>query len=82
MIDYATILSRKYKDAEWTLNGDDYAGLTWISDSTKPTKNELDALWAEVQSEILAEIESKQNAKEALLTKLGISADEAKLLLS
>ena len=81
MIDYAAILTRKYKDAEWTLNGDDYAGLTWVSDSTKPTKAALDALWDEVKAEIEAEIKGKAAAKASLLEKLGITADEAKILL-
>jgi len=27
--------------AEWTLNGDDYAGLTWLSDTPKPTEQEI-----------------------------------------
>ena len=81
MIDYATILSRKYKDAEWTLNGDDYAGLTWVSDSAKPTKAALDALWDEVKIEIESEIKTKADAKASLLEKLGITVDEAKILL-
>lgn len=81
MIDYAAILSRKYKAAEWTLNGDDYAGLTWVSDSAKPTKAALDALWDEVKAEIEAEIKGKADAKASLLEKLGITAEEATLLL-
>jgi len=51
MTDYATTLSVLYPDAEWTLNGDDYAGLTWLDDSPKPTQAELDAAWPAVQSE-------------------------------
>jgi hypothetical protein len=81
MIDYAAILTRKYKDDEWTLNGDDYTGLTWVSNSTKPTKDELDSLWTNVQEEIEAEIKAKINTKAALLSKLGITEDEARLLL-
>lgn len=48
-MDIPAILSDKYPGAEWTLNGDDYAGLTWLSDSPKPTEAELEALWPEVQ---------------------------------
>lgn len=81
MINYATILVRKY-NAEWTLNGDTYEGLTWLSDSPKPTKKELDDLWDEVELEIQAEAEAKATEKAALLDRLGITADEAKLLLS
>jgi hypothetical protein len=81
MIDYALILSRRYQGKQWTLNGDAYAGLTWLSDSPKPSKATLDGLWAEVQSEIAAETADKTAARQAVLDRLGITADEAKLLL-
>lgn len=80
MIDYAAILTKKY-NAEWVLNGNDYSGLTWLSESNKPTKKELDDLWSEVQTEIANEIADKATKKAALLDRLGITADEAKLLL-
>ena len=51
MIDYALILGTKYSGSEWALNGDSYDGLTWLSNTAKPTKAELDALWPEVQAE-------------------------------
>jgi hypothetical protein len=82
MIDYSQILSQKYKGSEWTLNGDEYDGLTWLSETTKPTKKELDDLWPEVKSIIKADVEAKATAKTALLKKLGITAEEAQLLLS
>ena len=50
-MDITTILSSKFAGAEWTLDGDDYTGLTWLSDTPKPTKKALEALWAEVQYE-------------------------------
>lgn len=81
MIDYAAILTRKF-NAEWTLNGDDYDGLTWLSKSNKPSRDELDALWPSVQEEIANEISAKQTAKLAVLQKLGISETEAKLLFA
>ena len=49
MVDYAAVLTAEYPGAEWTLNGDDYAGLTWLSDSPKPTKAALDKKWPKVQ---------------------------------
>ena len=51
MIDYAKILSTKYVGSQWSLNGDNYDGLTWFSDTPKPTQAELDALWPQVQYE-------------------------------
>jgi len=50
-MDIAKILSSKYAGAEWTLDGDDYTGLTWLSETAKPTKKAVEALWAEVQYE-------------------------------
>lgn len=82
MTDYAAILTRRYPSKQWTLNGDNYEGLTWLSAGKVPTKLELDALWLEVQAEIAAEPIAKANAKAALLEKLGITANEAALLLS
>jgi hypothetical protein len=81
MIDYAAILSRRYAGKEWALNGDEYTGLTWLSDGAKPTKATLDGLWSEVQQEIADEAAAKVSAREALLTRLGITAAEAQLLL-
>ncbi len=45
MIDIAFTLAHSHPAAEWTLNGDDYAGLTWLSDSPKPTEQEIDAAY-------------------------------------
>jgi len=82
MINYATILLRRYAGKEWTLDGDDYAGLTWLSEGTKPTKATLDGLWASVQQEIADEATAKVASKQAVLTKLGLTADEVAALLS
>lgn len=81
-IDYTKILSKKYASDEWTLDGDNYSGLIWLSDTAKPSQKTLDALWPEVQAEIKADKENKATQKQALLDRLGITADEAALLLS
>ena len=69
-MDIAQILTRRYAGAEWTLNGDDYLGLTWLSESTKPTKKFLDKLWPEIQAEIAAEAKAKDDAKASAIAKL------------
>jgi len=81
MVDYPTILTRKYPGQEWVLNGDEYAGLNWISDTTKPSQEELDGLWDEVVAEIEAEKQAKIDAKASAVAKLealGLSVDEIK----
>jgi len=78
-MDYAQILTRKYPGSEWTLNGDDYSGLTWLSDGPKPKKAELDALWPEVQAEIAAEVQARVDAKASAIAKLealGLTVEE------
>ncbi len=45
MTDYATVLAMNYPNSLWILDGDDYSGLTWLSNTTKPTQAELDAQW-------------------------------------
>jgi hypothetical protein len=62
-MDIATILSRKFEGAEWTLDGDDYTGLTWLSETPKPTKKELEALWPTVQYEVAYEQVEKARAQ-------------------
>jgi hypothetical protein len=58
------ILTSRYVGALWNLDGDDYTGLTWLSDTPKPTKKALEALWAEVQYETLyAQVEQARRAE-------------------
>ena len=51
-MDISLVLSRRHPDAEWTLNGDSYSGLTWLSAGKKPTLKALEAEWAQVEYEI------------------------------
>jgi hypothetical protein len=65
MIDYAQILTTNYAGSQWSLNGDSYDGLTWLSDTPKPTQAELDALWIPTQ-ETIAKGKCKKQASELL----------------
>jgi len=49
MTDYAAVLNAIRPGTAWTLNGNDYAGLTWLDDSPKPTKRTLDDAWPDVE---------------------------------
>lgn len=65
----------------WAIVGDDYEGITFI-EAQPITKAEFEAGFAQYDA-WKAEQEAKAAAdKAALLAKLGITADEAKLLLS
>jgi hypothetical protein len=63
MTDYAAVLSANYPDAIWTLNGDTYDGLTWLSDTPKPSQAELDAAWPTVDyNNEIAAVETARRA--------------------
>jgi hypothetical protein len=65
----------------WVITGDDYEGIQFI-DCEPITKEEFEAGFAQYDA-WKAEQDSKAAAdKAALLAKLGITADEARLLLS
>jgi len=64
MTDYAAVLQAIRPGAQWTLDGDDYAGLTWLDDSPVPTQAELDAAWPQVQYERgYAAVEAQRRAR-------------------
>ena len=52
MTDYAAVLVAIRPGASWTLNGDDYAGLTWLDESPKPSQKTLDDAWPQVQHDM------------------------------
>ena len=85
MIDYALILTINYVGKEWSLDGDSYDGLTWFSDTPKPTQEELDALWESTQATVAANAQAEINTKASALAKLaalGLTEDEVKALVT
>jgi hypothetical protein len=78
-MDIAAILESKYPNSQWTLDGDSYEGLIWLSDSAKPSQEELENLWDEVFAELQAQAQAKIDAKASAISKLqalGLSIDE------
>ncbi len=69
--------------SEFSFNEQDYSTVKWDKiEGNPPTQAEIDAAIEQVKAD---EITTKAKAitdKQALLTKLGITPDEAKLLLS
>jgi len=67
-------------NAKWQLTGDDYSDINWI-DGDKPTVEEL-----QNEIELLPQRKAAKQAeaaakRQALLDRLGITEEEAKLLL-
>jgi hypothetical protein len=80
---YSTILIYKYPNQEWSIVDENYETLEWLSNTTKPTKQELDAQWSEVESLIEAQKEAQAYARANALAKLaslGLTEEDLKAL--
>ena len=70
-------------DAEFTFTDEDYSSITWIkNDGIEPTQKQIDDEIKAIKANEAKEAQDKANAKSALLNRLGITAEEAALLLS
>ena len=77
----ADVLNMLIPSGGWTIRGDNYEGIEF--GEAKPiTKKQFTDGLANYDNWKTAEAEAKATAKAALLSKLGITADEAALLLS
>jgi hypothetical protein len=70
-MDIPAILNSRYNASEWTLNGEQYDGLVWLSETPKkPTLAKLKELWPDVEKEIETQTKAKLDARASALTKL------------
>jgi hypothetical protein len=70
-------------NSEFSFTDDDYSTVKWdVLDGEAPTKAELDIAIKEVKAEEIAEAKAKATQRQAVLDRLGITAEEAALLLS
>lgn len=67
-MDIPAILTDKYPNTQWILDGDDYEGLTWLDATVqKPSEAELLAVWPEVQhARAIASVERARQAAYAV----------------
>tara|TARA_R110002126_G_scaffold34203_1_gene106194 strand:+ start:1055 stop:1306 length:252 start_codon:yes stop_codon:yes gene_type:complete len=69
--------------SEFSYQNDDYSTIKWdVLEGDAPTQAEIDAAIKKIEADEIAQAAKEANDKAALLAKLGITADEAKLLLS
>ena len=83
MSDYLAKAIKKLKpNAEWSFSNNDYSTINWIVlDGTAPTQAEIDATIEQIKADELTEAATKAAQRQALLERLGITEDEARLLL-
>jgi len=70
-------------NSEFSFTDDDYSTIKWdVLDGDAPTQKEIDAAIKEIKTDEAQAEATKATAKAALLSRLGITAEEAVLLLS
>lgn len=84
MIDYLNKAIRKLKpNAEFAITNNDYSTIDWhILEGNAPTQTEIEEAIEQIKADEIAEAEAKAQAKAELLERLGITEQEARLLLS
>lgn len=77
----AAILKLK-PTAEFSITDNDYSKINWIIlDGEAPTQAEIDSAIEQIKADEITEAATKAAQKQAVLDRLGLTADEAKLLL-
>ena len=78
----AKVLEMLIPNVGWSISGEDFDSIIYENGVPQLTKKQFDDGLKAVDAWILQEEEKKANQKSALLTRLGITDEEAKLLLS
>jgi len=75
------VLNMLIPNGGWAISGNEYSGITFL-ECDPITEDEFLAGFAKVDKFKADQLKAQENAKAALLEKLGITAEEAVLLLS
>ena len=68
-------------NAEWSLTGDNFDDIIWLDSQEQPSKEEIEKTIAEIAKLEAEKAKIEADLKVDILQKLGITADEAALLL-
>lgn len=70
-------------NSQFSFTDNDYSTIKWdVLEGTAPTQAEIDAAIEQVKADEITESQTRATAKAALLAQLGITEEQAKLLLS
>jgi len=76
------VLSMLCPNVEYVLRGSEYENIDWCGKEPAITKSQYEAGFAQYDAWKAEQDTAKTEAKAELLERLGITADEAKLLLA
>ena len=78
----ADVLSMLIPEGGWIIQEDNFDSIIYVGEGKRLTKKEFEDGFAAYDAWKAEEIAKQATAKAALLERLGITADEAKLLLA
>jgi ribosomal protein S4 len=83
MRNYLHIAIRKLRpNSEFVISDNDYSTINWIKlEGEAPTQKEVDAAIKEVKADEVSEIKAKEIQRQAILDRLGLTADELQTIL-
>jgi hypothetical protein len=68
--------------AEFSFTEDDYSTIKWdVLDGDAPTQKDIDAAIKEVKADEIAEAKAKATQRQAILDRIGLTADELQTIL-
>jgi hypothetical protein len=76
-------IKKLHPEAEFSLSNNDYSTIKWDKlEGDAPTQSEINAAIKQVEADEITEQKAQQSAKSALLERLGLTEEEASLLIS
>ena len=86
-VNYAACLTYGHPGKAWYMDGVEYAGITWLDETPKPTKSELDQAWPAVRHQlevdaIRAERQRRYQAETDVLMAKALRGEEDGVTLS
>jgi hypothetical protein len=82
-MDYLSIAIQNLKpNSEFTYQENDYSTVNWIVlDGNAPTQKQIDDEIKKIKAAEIVDLKAKQTAKAAILDRIGLTADELKMIL-
>ena len=82
MNDLTKAIKKLRPNAEFSFIDNDYSTIKWdVLDGDAPTQAEIDKAIKQIKADEVVEAKTKETQRQAILDRLGLTADEAKLLL-
>ena len=83
MNNYLVSAIRKLRpNSEFSFTDNDYSTIKWdVLDGDAPTQKEIDAAIKEVKADEIAEAKAKAIQRQAILDRIGLTADELQTIL-